>query len=177
MFGPANKHCSNDNTSGVITLLKILEKMPKQYREDICVVFFDNEEKGLFGSQFFAKKHKNVKKDKLVINIDCVGDGNNILFMSKRKARKDDRLSKIINAMQNSVDGNINFMPKKMKFMMFPSDQANFDKGVGVCSVRKGIFGLCAGRIHTPFDTKCDEKNIEFLSNGIIKYMEDIYEG
>lgn len=177
MFGPANKHCANDNTSGVITLVKILEKMPEQYRKDICVVFFDNEEKGLFGSQFFAKKHKDVKKDKLVINIDCVGDGNNILFMSKRKARKDDRLSKIINAMQNSVDGNINFMPKKMKFMMFPSDQANFDKGVGVCSVRKGIFGLYAGRIHTPFDTKCDEKNIEFLSNGIIKYMEDAYEG
>ena len=173
MFGPANKHCANDNTSGVITLIKILEKMPEQYRNDICIVFFDNEEKGLFGSQFFAKKHKNIVKNKIVINMDCVGDGQNIVFMSKRKARKDKDLQKFINAMQESVgDKNINFMPKKMKFMMFPSDQANFDKGVGVCSVRKSFLGYYAGRIHTPFDTKCDEVNIEFLSDGIVKSME-----
>lgn len=178
MFGPANKHCANDNTSGTITLVKILEKMPEKYRNNICVVFFDNEEKGLFGSQFFAKKHKKVVKDKILINIDCVGDGSNILFMSKRKARKDEDLQKIINAMQESVnDKEINFMPRKMKFMMFPSDQANFDKGVGVCSVKKSFIGYYAGRIHTPFDTKCDEKNIEFLSNGIIKSLEVFYEG
>lgn len=171
MFGPANKHCANDNTSGTITLIKFLEKLPKQYRNDVCVVFFDNEEKGLFGSQFFAKKHKNMK-DKLLFNLDCVGDGKNILFMAKRKARKDVDLKILYEILKKNAEKyKVNFSNKSMKPMMFPSDQANFDKGIGVCALKKSIFGLYAGRIHTPFDTKCEENNLEYIAESFKEFL------
>ena len=177
MFGPANKHCANDNTSGTITLIKFLEKLPEKYKDKICVVFFDNEEKGLFGSQFFAKKHKDME-DKLLFNIDCVGDGKNIVFMAKKKARKDtdlDILYKILE--KNAEKYNVKFIKKPMLPMMFPSDQANFDKGVGICALNKFLGCLYAGRIHTVFDTKCRENNLEYISESIKEFLEVQYEG
>ena len=61
-----------------------------------------------------------------------------------------------------------------MKPLMFASDQANFDKGVGVCALKKGIFGLYAGRIHTPFDRICEENNINYLNTSIINFIKKI---
>ena len=58
LFGYRNKHNANDNTSGVITITRILEALPEAYRKKICVVYFDNEEKGLLGSDYFKSKHK-----------------------------------------------------------------------------------------------------------------------
>ena len=56
--GPANKWTANDNTSGVITLVELYHAMPQVMKERVAFVFFDNEESGLLGSAFFAKKHK-----------------------------------------------------------------------------------------------------------------------
>ena len=89
MFGFRNKHTANDNTSGIITLTHILENLPENQRKKVCVIYFDNEEKGLFGSSFFYSKHKKQIKDKMLINFDCVGDGENIVTMADRKCRKD----------------------------------------------------------------------------------------
>ena len=78
--GPASRHTANDNTSGVITLLETALAMPEADREEVCFVFFDNEEKGLFGSAAFTKAHKKAKKETLNINFDCVSDGDFIQF-------------------------------------------------------------------------------------------------
>ena len=45
-FGKANRHTANDNTSGVITLLEVALTMPPEDRDKVCLVFFDNEERG-----------------------------------------------------------------------------------------------------------------------------------
>ena len=74
--GKANKHTVNDNTSGVLTLMEIALALPEENRDRVCFVFFDNEEKGLFGSSDFARQHKAVKRDKLLLNFDCVSDGD-----------------------------------------------------------------------------------------------------
>jgi hypothetical protein len=72
----SNKYNFNDNTSGVLTLLYLMAKLnnPK-----VAYVFFDNEEKGLFGSLGLAKYlHKNkldFRRRKHII-FDCVGVGN-----------------------------------------------------------------------------------------------------
>ena len=57
LFGYRNKHTANDNTSGVIAITKILEQLPVEEREKVCAVYFDNEEKGLLGSEFFKSRH------------------------------------------------------------------------------------------------------------------------
>lgn len=58
LFGYRNKHTANDNTSGVIAITKILENLPAEDRSKVCVVYFDNEEKGLLGSSFFMRNTK-----------------------------------------------------------------------------------------------------------------------
>jgi hypothetical protein len=87
MFGPANKHTANDNTSGVATILQMLETMPEDLRNNAAFVLFDLEESGLFGSSAFYSKHKKAMQDKLLINFDCVSDGDHLLFCIKKKAR------------------------------------------------------------------------------------------
>ena len=86
MAGPANRHTANDNTSGVTTLLDTMAALPEELRGEVAFVFFDLEEMGLFGSAGFAGKHKNVTKNTLLINFDCVSDGKNILFVLRKGA-------------------------------------------------------------------------------------------
>ena len=76
MGGKPNPHTANDNTSGVITLCELIAAMSEEQKAQTAFVFFDNEENGLLGSSFFRKLHK---KDglgkKLMLNFDCVSDG------------------------------------------------------------------------------------------------------
>lgn len=172
MFGYRNKHTANDNTSGIITLTHILENLPEEHREKVCVIYFDNEEKGLFGSAFFARKHKKEIKDKMLLNLDCVGDGENIVTMADGKSRKDEKYSLLVDSLtQNAVNADVNYLCRKMKWMMFPSDQMNFNKGIGVCSLKKSPIGYYVGRIHTYFDTKCRKENVEYLTKAIIEFV------
>ena len=83
MFGYRNKHTANDNTSGVVAITKILENLPEEHRSKVCVVYFDNEEKGLFGSSFFAKKHK---KAPMIIAQEVVEKLNDNKIFSKLEA-------------------------------------------------------------------------------------------
>lgn len=177
LFGFRSKHTANDNTSGILLLTKILEALPAEDREKVCVVYFDNEEKGLLGSSFFAQKYKKEMKDRLLINFDCVGDGNNIVTMAKKEAREDALYPLFTEELQREEKtAEVVYLSRKMKFMMFPSDQSHFNKGIGVCSLKKGIFGRYVGRIHTPLDTKCREENIRYLTRAMTGFAEKIGE-
>ncbi len=172
MVGYRNKHTANDNTSGIVTLTRILEKLPEEHRKKVCVIYFDNEEKGLLGSAFFYKKHKKQIKDKILINFDCVGDGENIVTMADRKSRKDEKYALLVDCFNEKVtDGDVNYLCKKMKWMMFPSDQMNFKKGIGVCALKKSLIGYYTARIHTYFDTKCRKENIEYLTRVMTEFV------
>ena len=175
MFGFRNKHTANDNTSGIITLTHILEALPPEQRNKICVIYFDNEEKGLFGSSFFYKKHRKQIKNKMLINFDCVGDGRNIVTMADRKSRKDAKYQIFTDALkQEEAAFDVKYLCQKMKFMMFPSDQMNFKKGIGVCSLKKSPIGYYVARIHTYFDTKCREENIAYLTKAMKEFVEKL---
>ena len=86
--GPANKHTANDNTSGVITLCEIWSKLTDEQKQDVALVFFDNEEIGLVGSSIFKKQYGKIMENKLLINFDCVSDGDNILFSVSKTAQQ-----------------------------------------------------------------------------------------
>ena len=86
MAGPANRHTANDNTSGVITVLESYFAMSPETQEKCAFVLFDMEEMGLVGSSAFWKKHKKSMKDTLLINFDCVSDGDHILLVQNKKA-------------------------------------------------------------------------------------------
>lgn len=163
--GPANKHTANDNTSGVTLLIDIMRDLPAEERETVAFVFFDLEEMGLFGSSAFARKHKREMKDKLLLNFDCVSDGENMLF-ALRKGAKPYR-----NAIETAFSAKDGFcVDIADRGVFYPSDQMQFPCGVGVASLRSTKWGLLyMNRIHTKRDVIYQEENIEFLKNGAIE--------
>lgn len=175
MVGFRNKHSANDNTSGIITLTRILESLPEENRKKICVIYFDNEEKGLLGSAFFYKKHSKEIKDKMLINFDCVGDGENIVTMADRKCQNDDMYPMFVESLKkNETGAGVTYLCRKMMWMMFPSDQMNFKKGIGVCSLKKSPVGYYVARIHTYLDTKCRKENVEYLTKSMCDFAEKL---
>ena len=173
--GPANRHTVNDNTSGVLTLIEIAQQLPEELRGKVCLVFFDNEEKGLLGSAAFAKKHKAVRKNTLVVNFDCVSDGDSIQLFPTKRLRKREEILYVLEAA---------FLPAGEKtvevvrsFGFYPSDQAKFKQGVGVCALKKSrIFGWYMDRIHTKKDTILMEENIHLLRQGALRLAQSLCE-
>lgn len=155
MYGISNKNNYNDNTSGVITLLELYYNLSVEERNKVCFVFFDNEEKGLLGSKAFKGKHKEIMNTKILVNFDCVSDGDNILLIHNNI---DDKL----NALEKSLvknNKNIEITPKKG--CVYPSDQRNFKKYIAVAAFKKNKFlGYYMNRIHTYKDVMFDEENI-----------------
>lgn len=169
LFGPANKHTANDNTSGVTTLLDLMAAMPEEQREKAAFIFFDLEELGLFGSMGYASKHKEVRNGKLIINFDCVSDGENFIFTIPKKAKD------FAPAIEEAYKSDKYSVEVLTKGYFYPSDQASFKLGVGVASLKKTKGGiLYMNRIHTKKDIIYQEENIEYLVNASVKLTEGL---
>ncbi len=169
MAGPANKHTANDNTSGVTVLFDLMAKLPKEKRDSAAFVFFDLEEMGLVGSSAFAKAHKNVRDHTLLLNFDCVSDGENLLLVAKKAT--DEHMA----LLQNSFVSDGRMTAEATKKGLYPSDQSRFRHGVGIAAFKKTRGGLLyMNRIHTAKDTVYREENIDFIVDGTLKLIEDL---
>lgn len=169
LFGPANRHTANDNTSGVTVLVDLLSALPEEKRAEVALVFFDLEEYGTFGSASFAKAHKQAMKDRLLLNFDCVSDGTNLLFALRKSAEK------FAPAIESAFHSDGEFSVEVLsKGVFYPSDQINFPCGVGVAALKCNRSGkiLYMDRIHTVKDTVYRQENIAFLVAGAIKLPE-----
>ncbi len=162
-FGPANKHTANDNTSGVTVLFGIMKALPAEDREKAAFVFFDLEESGLIGSSSFAKAHKNVKNSTLLINFDCVSDGQDLMILVPKNAQSHEQI--IAESFVSNGDITVDVTGKAF----YPSDQAKFKMGVGVAAFKKTKRGmLYMNKIHTSKDTVYRRENIDFIVNGAL---------
>ena len=169
IFGPANRHTANDNTSGVTTLLDLMLAMPAELRSQTAFVFFDFEEVGMIGSMCFAKKYKNAVKNKPLVNFDCVSDGDHILFAVKKTA------SRYIPLLKEAykTDARVSAVDICSEGVFYPSDQMNFSGGIGVAAMKRTQKGLLyMNRIHTSRDTVYREENIRFLTEGSIRLAQ-----
>lgn len=163
MAGPANPHNANDNTSGVVTALEIARTLPENHRSKAAFVLFDLEELGLLGSAAYRKAHKAETEKQVILNLDCVGDGNSIVLFPTKKLCKDRaRMEKLCAIVSRNGKKTISVCNKG--FRTYPSDQKNFPYGVGIAAFRrkKGV-GLYVARIHTAKDTILDETNVNIL--------------
>lgn len=167
MIGPANPSNANDNTSGVVTLLEIAKSLPEKERKNVCFVLFDLEEAGLIGSASHRKAHKKASDSQMVLNLDCVGDGNEILFFSAARLKKDKRRLAPLEKITGEF-GKKSISVCSKGFSIYPSDQGHFPYGVGICALNRGRAGLYLSRIHTPKDTVLDETNVNILRAAII---------
>jgi len=171
MAGPANKHTANDNTSGVITVLNTMLAMSPEQRAKVCFVLFDNEELGLLGSSAFASMHKSVKKNKPLVNFDCVSDGDYLFAKLSAKDRKSDFGKRFTEVMTKQAEA-CGMTPVIGTAGFYPSDQANFKRGVGVAALnRSNVIGLYMDKIHTKKDTVFNERNIECLTAAMLELV------
>ncbi|MBQ4354520.1 MAG: M28 family peptidase [Clostridia bacterium] len=164
MAGPANPHTVNDNTSGVIAVLTLADLL--RDRDDCAFVLFDNEEVGLLGSAAFAKAHPEVKKSTMLVNFDCVSDGENLL-LSFTKAGEDSGVYRYVKEHAEEICAAHGRTPvlTSSKTTFYPSDQAAFTKTAAIAALKKApVIGLYMDRIHTPKDTVYMEENIAALT-------------
>lgn len=170
MFGPANKRTANDNTSGVVTLVETALTLPEALRSKVCFVFFDNEEKGLFGSAAFAKAHKKAKSGTLLLNFDCVGEGDSLQFFPTPGLKKD---AAALRRLESAFTGDgVKTVEVVRGFGFYPSDQRHFRRGAGVCALKKSrVFGYYMDKIHTGKDTVLDSGNVRLLRDGVVRLV------
>ena len=173
MCGKANRHTVNDNSSGVMTLLEIALALPEEERESVCFVFFDNEEKGVLGSAAFFKTHKKELADTLMLNFDCVSDGDYIQFYPTSKVKQDETaLRRLRETFPSTPEKTVEVV---RGFGFYPSDQKAFPRGVGVCALKKKpVIGYYMDRIHTKRDTVLEEENLMLLRDGVLRLVHII---
>lgn len=170
LIGPPNKSNVNDNTSGVVTLLEIMRTMPENQRHKVCFVLFDLEESGLIGSSFYRKAHKKATDHQLVLNLDCVGDGDHILMFPTKALKKNrKKLTSLYKAC--GYFGNKSLLVHEKGFGIYPSDQMVFPYGVGICALQKGKCGLYVNRIHTARDKVLEITNVNILRAALTSFI------
>lgn len=160
-FGVSNPHTANDNTSGVLLVLLLMARLKD--RPDVAFVLFDNEETGLWGSQAFMKAHPQAAR-RFLLNLDCVGDGDTLLFTGMPRGLRMPQAVRLQKAMETvaprygmrTADG---AFPR----WLYPSDQMLFPRGTAFAAL-KGKKLLYLNRIHTPRDTVLKERNISCLA-------------
>lgn len=163
--GPANKHTANDNTSGVVTVLALTDIIGAVNNRNAAFVLFDNEEMGMLGSAAFVKEHKDLRDSAVVVNFDCVSDGDTILMTFTKKSRGNKIYETIAERSEEclSAYGKYPLITPSSR-AIYPSDQANFRNGIAVAAMNKMKFiGYYVDKIHTNADTVFDENNIAAL--------------
>ena len=152
-------------TAAVLELARLLHGC-----NDAAFILFDDEEKGKKGSKAWAKAHPDAKANALIINMDCVGNGDRFIVCVPDPARGDAAYPVLETALK-SIEAGI--YPARKTAMN--SDQKSFDKGIGICAClyKKGI-GCYTPRIHTSRDTVASNKNISALCGALAKFVKSI---
>lgn len=157
----------DDNTSGVISLIKLAKKLKEKGLENSKFIFVDNEELGLFGSaahKVYLEKNKLIPKGCKVISIDCVGGPGEIPLIVKNCE------SAYLKLFQDAI--NKEFDECKISKMIFPaSDNFSFRKygAINISFVCNSIIpgGYYIADIHSHKDYKIDLERIDKLCDAI----------
>ena len=165
-FGPANPHTANDNTSGVAALMEIMRALPEEMKQNAAFIFFDHEELGKVGSKAYAKAHPGMLDGKVLLNLDCVGDGDDFLIIAPKEA--DEKLTLALKAAFGNENGK-RAIHCNAKNTYYNSDQKSFPNGAAVAACRKGKLGCHVPRIHTRRDVICEESNLAYVTACAVK--------
>lgn len=170
--GKANPHTANDNTSGVAVLCELLTALDERERSRAAFVFFDNEEAGLIGSAFFKKMHRKVLAGRLVVNLDCVSDGDTIMVVQNKRARL--AYGEALRHAFCGTEGK-EIRLEKASSVFYPSDQINFPCNAAIAAFHKSkVFGYYLDKIHTKRDTCFDERNIDYLCGALQRLLHEL---
>ena len=166
-YGPANRNNANGNSSGVLALLAAA--YAAGYNKRVCLVFLDNNERNLQGSSAFKRAHPGKAAQTLFVNLDCVGDGENLLLIPSKASRWDGELLEALEEAFPEKDG-CRLLTKGLQY--YPSDNRRFKFHVTVCACRylAGL-GYYIPHLRTKKDTVLREKNIACIARGMTRFL------
>ena len=168
--GAKNPNNFNDNTSGVAVILSVIAGLDAEQAKDVAFILFDNEEKGKKGSKEYFKNHKEEMKDKFLLNFDCVGNGEHVVFVAMEEAEKKAEYELLKKCFVSDGSYQTHFYPAKTSESN--SDYKNFPCGVGCMACRQTKGGmLYTPYIHTPKDVVVRQENITFISECMKKMI------
>lgn len=168
-YGPANQNNANGGSSGVLALLAVARAAGFDKR--VCLVFLDNNERNLLGASAFKKKHIDKAAQCLFINLDCVGDGEELLLIPSKYSRWDGPLAEALEkSFPEGEEMRLHVMTKGLQY--YPSDNRKFKFHVTVCACRylAGL-GYYIPHLRTKRDTVLKEENIAYLSQGMARFL------
>lgn len=168
-----NTNNYNDNTSGVATVLSIIDSLDAENLSKVAFVLFDNEEKGKKGSEAYYKDHKKEMSEQFILNFDCVGNGENIIFIAQKSAIASHKYKDLQSAFEQTDGFAVDFCTYKEANSN--SDHKNFPNGVGCVTCKKTKSGiLYTPYIHTPRDIVASNTNIDYLAKNTCKFICDL---
>ncbi|MBQ8536082.1 MAG: M28 family peptidase [Clostridia bacterium] len=173
LWGPANKHNRNDNTSGLAVLLALMESIPQEKRKQVAFVLTDHSSQGQLGARAYAKAHPQVQYTPLVIDLNCLGQGESLVGIATRLARSHPAYETLAQAlMQNEA------LPAfwlKGWGSAYTSDHSAFKCSVGLMACQKApALGWYVGRIHTGRDTKADTKLMQNTADALTSFIKEL---
>lgn len=172
----SRKYSYNDNTSGIITVLNLMDSY-KDFNQRVAYVFLDNKEKGLIGSKALSKmmqaqKMIVQKEDKKFVFLDCVGIGKDFTISWYRETKFVDRLKDLFNEKcgdKYSITLKEDSKVDVNDYMSFK----RFDHASITCykNEKKKKKKFLYKNIKPVNDREIDLKNIEFLTDVLSEYI------
>lgn len=167
VFGPAKKNNANNNTSGLMALYEVASRLPRDRKEEVAFVLFDNKELAHAGSNAFVKQHEvEFFYNKLVINLDCVGVGDAIIFLASKHSIPFAKKA----ATFAPKDCGKEFSARVNRNFVYISDSNSFPVAFNVSA-----FTMDGGPIlkdlYNEKDTVLDESNIDALASALVAYL------
>ena len=166
MCGLPNPRNANYNTSGVIALLEIAASMPENLRSRVCFVLFDREEVTMAGSRAYQRRHRAALNFQTVANLNCVGDGDTIMFFPSKAMAEDVNLL----CLERNCGRKQVKIHRDRRFKCV-SDHSGFYRSVGIMALRRSWIGYWIANTRTIFDKTLEYTNINILRACLISYI------
>lgn len=165
-MGVGNKVNLNRNSSGIITLLQIAEKMPTKLRDEVAFVLTDDGCEQHSGDYMMIEALPNTLKDRNIILVDCVGWGPRLGIGYRPKAHQ---LAEQLNDV---------FQGEKVMMQLCEKDHLKFsslsfyEKGIVVCRGKKANESLIVANTASNKDDQIEAELIEKLSEQLVQFAK-----
>ncbi|MBN1950781.1 MAG: M28 family peptidase [Bacteroidales bacterium] len=162
----------DDNTSGVITLLKLARKCREKGIDGVKFLFVDNEELGLLGSSAqlgYNAWRSTIPGDCKVISVDCVGGKGEIpLLIRNSKSSYEPEIRDALSETFGSCES--------VRMILPASDNFSFRKygAINISFVKRSIIpgGYAIPHIHSPADKTLNEERLDLLADTLVNTIQ-----
>lgn len=167
-YGSANQHNANAS-SGVVALLALANRIDRDER--ICFVFFDNNERSFLGAKSFKKRHPGAEQV-LLVDLNCVGNGEELLLMPSKYSRWDDGL---LSALDDAfvTEEEKAAVPRVVSkgLVYYPTDGRKFKFHLAVAACKKSAVGSYVPNVNSKKDTVLNCETVGAVVDGLERFL------